>query len=975
MRNEDDFSLKSEVQDAEMVINQIPTSKRELVLEPVTQTQLDSDGFRKPALPKAIIGPARSSIVSAEAVVPRHAPLKRPNQSSGRRSPMDPVESDIESSQELPPLKRAKLAPPRRPLFAEPRSFNSINQEAQDVAMRDHISPDLMKEPLHGWPSRHGHVPKPQSTAMDGLAQGSRLEKEARQTRTSLSKANRETQNEVPSLQSATGRNSSRPLPDHESDSERFNPGQCDFVRQDKSNLVPRNNKDNAGAGANTDQTEDNVDARDTFDIPLSPSPELPTSAQASRQSRLNVSGQRSGSSGQTRDRDFNRAKDRQLVRGARGRNLSRTSPKDGSLDNQPMRISQTSSLQDRQPVSTPDKVPQTVMNRSTVKTASQLPNGHIYKFSAQNLKESRSGEEATPSTDMSTKKSPWNVEGKNTDREGAGEAMEERSSEQGNQQQEPVLNSGTTQKSGRASMKPIMPSSIATSSTNQTQSRPRNITPAKKPSLKAPGNTSSILRSSTSRDRLSSNSVSFVDVRKEPAIDPMPTHQSASFMLANLPQEEKSEETLPLDLKFLERIKGGFKGVSKGNDSIAERTDTIKKLVKGKERAQERQESLSPRPKVAKAVSNEILENDEHGEPYTIDGNRGPSRNPGVVKSRRPSDTSEPRASQLSPQALNLSSTARPTERGQSVLLGRTESSGDSRGSSTPRLPAKEIVSPAPGNSAEAPVVDDSGRGSEGEQSESEGEQSESEGSEEAVAAQQEVRRSLRKSSTNASSTLNGPLPADHFTDMPPETSSSGTKNFTKKLQDAPSSGDESEDRAKDDDEADLQLRSENRRSIELGSSQKRPDPMQSPPSNKNPRTFAPQPKGSLVSQAETSNSPTRIPNAEPPASTNPPRASNGYFVGISALNAKSKTNGVSQKPLSNSTRPGQSNGVYAAQAIQIDSLNDSDDSSSNDSEVEIKADSKGRQSRNKALEGLFSVQNREFYLASTSWLGQYLT
>ena len=903
VRNEDSGSPKSEIQEAEMLINQIPATRKEDTLESITQTQLDSDGFRKPALPpKATIGITRSPIVSSKATASRYAPLKRPNQSSGRYSPLGPVETDIESSQELPPLKRTKLAPPRRNSFAEPKSFNSINQGAQDMTMRDHISPDLMDEPLRGWPSRNGYVLEPQPTTMqEDPAQGSRLRKGAGQTRTSLFKMNGETQNTVSSSYTAADWKSSGLLPNYESGSERLYPGQHDLVGQDGFDPISTNNRDNTDAGAAVNRPQSQVEACDTFDIPSSPSPELPTSAQASTKARLNVSGPRSKGSNQVRDRKSG---------------FSRTSPRDGSLENQAVNVTRSPSLPNRRPDSFPARTPQ---------------------------------------------KSSWKMGKEDASEEGRDETRQERSSERRNRRQEPVTNSDSAMESRGAS-------TITESSAIQTQSRPRDITPAKKTNLEVPSHISSILRTSNSQDRRLGTSVSFADDCEEPAIDPSPSHQSACFVPVNLPQERKSEETLSSNSRILERIKGGFKGVSRSSDSTTEKMNPLKKLVKGKERAQEPRESLSPRPKVANRISNDTLDNDEYWEPYTIDGNRGPSRNPGMAKWQCPSNTSESGVVESNPQILHPPNTVKVTKRAQSISSIRTESSRGSSGSSTPRSPAKEIVSPALGNSVEASVI-------EGSTSRSESEDSGLEGSEKAVEAQEEASQFVHKPPINDSSEPNGPITANLSVDIPLKNNSPGAGGSSQNAHNHWSSEDEPEDHAEEDDAAELQLQSENRRSMELGSSQKKLDTVQSPPSTKEPRTPALRRKSSRVSQAKARNPPKQAPKAKLPVSTNPPRPFNGRFVGVSALNAKSKTNGTSHKSLSNSTRTGPSNCSSVAKAVQIDSPDVSDSSSSDDSEVEIKADSKGRQSRNKALEGLISVQNRKSCLTSTSWLAQCLT
>ena len=1039
-RIEDDHSPKPEDSVAKILINQIPTSKRELAPKPVIQTNIDPNGFKKPALPpKARIGPNRSPILSAEAVVPRHTPFKRPAHISGKRDLLDPVETDLESSQELPPLKRAKLAPPRRDLFAQPKSFSSINQEAQDVDMRDHVSPDLMEEPLRGWPSRDGHVPKSQLIAVhEGLAQGTGIETETRQTQIPLQETGREAQNKLPGSQPALDRKSLGPSRNHQDEHEKFDQGQHGTVGQDAVDPKSDDHQDNVGAEVALDRIEDNGEARDTFDIPSSSSPELPASAQASRRVRLKMPGLRSRTSGRVQDRNLDMAKVQQPGGTAQTKRLSRVLTNDGNLDYPSVNVNQSLSLQSQNLTSDPAQCPQTATNGSAAESANQLPTGHIYKSGTHNFQGSRSHVEATSSAGIPNGKLR-NMEEENTDEEERDEMAQKKRVKPENKQQASPTALDSPQQADSTSAKPLLPGSTITSSATQRQPRIRKITPAQKGSLETSGNRSSILRSSSSRDRRSGTSVSFADIHGEPALDPSPTRQSASFVPVNLLRNRKSEETVLLGSNLLESIKNGFKGVLKDNGSVVKETNTTKKLIKGKARAEEPQGNLSPGPNAAKPIAKENIEDDEHWEPYTIDGNIGPSRNPGIAKSQRLNYADEPAALQSGIQTISSSNVAKLTERAQSISSDRTESSGESSGSSTPRSPAKEVVSPATANSAEVSVVNGLESGSEGEQSESEDSkevaaaeedvrvsvhksstrESESEDSGKAAVTQEKVRASVHRSPPRVSSTSDGPDPtnrsmgvpletndirtnspaikvqdlssedeseddaeeaivgrvlANDSTDALPGISNSRTNGPILKAQDVSSSEGESEDYAEEDDAADLQLQSENRRSIELGSSQKKPDRIKVP-GTKASQSSAPQPKSSQVSQAKVPNLPKQAPNVKPSNSTNAPRASNGRFLGVSALNAKSKTKGTSQKPFSNSMQPIRSNGTSSARKAQIDSPDDSNDSSTDDSEVEILADSKGRQSRNKALEGLRSVQNRKSYLAPSSWLSRFLT
>ena len=954
-RDEEGLSPKIEVSETELLINQIPTSNAEPVPDPIHQTPIGPDGFRKPALPqKGKINSSRSPNTSAETILPRHAPLKRPNQNLGRQGLLDPVETDIESSQELPPLKRPKLATPRRNILAEPRSFNSINQEAQNMTMRDVMSPEVAEEPLRGWPSRNGQDSESQVNHLLQHAATAKLQTENKRKWQLPSKLIHDAQGESPAIGDANALNASR------------------LVRDEPSNLVATDlrqshkpieqNGQAPASGAQNERSsyravngerEDGEQDCDTFDIPSSPSPDLPASAQASRKSSLHTLVPGYGSKDQLEGAGLDRPKDQESPGKIRGRRLTKTSPNGDSPQIQSVNGTTSDSVQKRRRTSDLVTSPGNATNRDRIQLAPWVPGASTYNTPTRNtLARMKSREELRSQAETSAKDSARTAEKEMIDLERRREPAKETESERINKRQQKSIGT-TSPKSTREeiSMKPVLPSNDVKGPTTRTRLHLDNINPAKKMNLEATGHKPSILRSSSSQERRSGTSVSFADAKKGSAMttDPTATHNNSLLQSVNLSKNRRLNENHPTDSEISERIKGGFRGTWKGNESSAGKLSAASNLAKGKERTQERRESTSSAPEVAKAIVSEASEDDEGWETYTIDGNIGPSRIPRINTLQPRNASKDLVMSEPNPPASTRQNAAESAERAQSVSSGKSESTGESSGPSSPRSPAKEVKSSASGSSVEGSVHrDESESGSE--------EESDLERSDEANSVPEEAQQAVLKASTSKSSTLNGPNFARRSTNMALESKGSKTNGFMETAQEVSTSEEESEDHVEEDEAADLQLQSENRRSLELGSSQRRPDSVEKPPEAKEPSLSAPRPINGKANQTKG-----RTSNAKPLASTILPRASNGRFVGVSALNAKSK-NTSSQKPPSSSARPFQSSGLSLAKAIQIDTPDDSDDSSSDDSEIEIKADSKTRQSRNKALEGLHSVQNRKW-------------
>ena len=956
-RVEDDLSPKIEASETEMLIDQIPASNTDRASNPVDQTPIRLNGFRKPALPlKGRLGLSRSLNASAESTFPRFAPVKRPN---GKQSHLDNVETDIESSQELPPLKRPKLTTSRQSSLAEPRSFNSINQEAQDMTTGDVLSPRVAEDPLRDWPGQDTHDPESQVNLLhqDAITETG-IQKQNEIKRQPSSEPKHDTQDQPPWLGTTIHPKITRATRSEQNGLVERNPSQS-HERNEHNGQDPTydTQSDQLDVGASKGVRDNRDKEHDTFDIPSSPSPDLPTSAQTARKSNINVIIPSHGGKMQSENRKFNLRKNQETPAKGRGRKPSRTSPKNGSLGAHSLTDPLSQSKPRRQKTLELTKSPEILAHGDGAHSAARVPSNSNCKNPTQSrLALSKSKEKSRLQAGISKINADEETQKEESYPEGRRRVAGKMDSIQAHKQQRKSFDSNSPKVTTEKHLvKPGQPGNDFISPTAQEGEHLGSNTPTKKMDPKALGRvpTGSILRLSTSQERRSGSSVSFVDVQQErtSTINPTPGPKNASFQSVNLLKKRKSNETRPAKSEMSENIKVGSNGASKNNESSAGKPLGVNNLAKGKERMQESGESVTSGPEVIKATVLEKYEDYGGCEPYTIDGNRGPSRNPRVytLKSFKTSDS--PAISHLDAQIPNASNVKSPVDRAPGGVSGKAESAGESSGPSSPRSPAKEVMSSS-GSSAEGSVNQDNP------ESGPEGEESDLEGSEEATSVPEQTQPSMHVASISQSSTLNWPITAEHPTKLESAIHGSKSNGLTEKAQEAATS-EEPEDRA-EDDEADLQLQTENRRSLELGSSQKRLDYVERPPKAKEPASNA-RPKNSQASRAKVPLQ-TQTPNAKPLVSAKLPRAVNGRFVPVSALNAKAKTNiSASQKPPMNSTRPIQSNGLSSAKAIQIDSPEDSDDSSSDGSEVEIKANSEGRQSKIKALKGLVSVQNRK--------------